>query len=311
VTALASSNEAEREAAVARLTVIGARSIDPLIALVSNHDRGNVRAAALRALEGIGDARALPIALRAVSDADVSAACAAVALARIFLRGPRGAEAVDRLTTIALDVQSAERVRVAAIAALRDLGARTVAPLLRALSTDPNAVVQAEARGSGGSKSGNRSRGPEPAPAAESIRDWLAREGASAPLSGLLGIIERARDREAAAAPRRHADWTAIRFAAHLTLAQRGSRIALFDLRECLQAASEPLPADAMAALSLIGDASCLEPIAAAYTRSHNAPWRRQLLEIFHAIVTREKLTPRHAAMKKVEKKFGALRGAQ
>ena len=95
-----------------------------------------------------------------------------------------------------------------------------------------------------------------------------------------------------------------MRFAAHLVLARRKSRIALYDLRESFEAAKAPLPVDALAAVTLVGDASCLEAIASAYTRSRNSAWRRQLLETFHAVVKREKLTPRHAVIRRLQKKF-------
>ena len=60
----------------------------------------------------------------------------------------------------------------------------------------------------------------------------------------------------------------------HVALAARGSRIALYDLRESLEAAapatsfSGPLPVDFLAALSTAGDASCLEAVTAAYART-------------------------------------------
>jgi hypothetical protein len=120
----------------------------------------------------------------------------------------------------------------------------------------------------------------------------------------VLGIVERVREREAAEPPGRRDAWTAVRFAAHLVLARRKSRIALYDLRESFEAAKAPLPVDALAAVTLVGDASCLEAIASAYTRSRNSAWRRQLLETFHAVVKREKLTSRHAVIRRLQKKF-------
>ena len=70
------------------------------------------------------------------------------------------------------------------------------------------------------------------------------------------------REREGVGAGGRRGDeWTTARAAAHVALAQRGSRLALYDLRESLERAA-PLPVEFLTALSLIGDASCLEPIA-------------------------------------------------
>ena len=57
-----------------------------LLAFVSRPETGTTaRTAALRALEALGDARALDAALRATADADAGVATAAVAVARAFL----------------------------------------------------------------------------------------------------------------------------------------------------------------------------------------------------------------------------------
>ena len=57
---LTSESPVTREAAIARLTVIGPRAVDSLVAIVSRPEKGpTARAAALRALEALGDARAL------------------------------------------------------------------------------------------------------------------------------------------------------------------------------------------------------------------------------------------------------------
>ena len=74
-----------RDAAVARLTVIGSRAVEPLIAVTrSNADRV-ARTAAWRALEAIGDPRALEPALDTLADAgaDPAAAAAATGVARL------------------------------------------------------------------------------------------------------------------------------------------------------------------------------------------------------------------------------------
>jgi hypothetical protein len=97
---------------------------------------------------------------------------------------------------------------------------------------------------------------------AGALRHALSRSGETVSLPLLLRIVERVRQREASepAAPRE--EWRLTRAAAHLSLANRGSRLALYDLRESLGAATAPLPVEFLAALSLIGDASCLEAIA-------------------------------------------------
>lgn len=304
---LAGSDEVQREAAIARLTVIGDRALERLIALSDTGNAAGVRVAALRALEGIGQERALAVALKAVGDPDSTIASAGINLTRLFLKGPRGSEAVDRLTALALDASKPGPARVAAVGALRELEPKTIRPLLEKLSVDPNGELRAAALPGGpaaapGGQKSERDRGAREAP--EGVREWLAREGARAPLTSLLELVERAARREAAEPVSRRGDWTAVRFATHLVLARRNSRIALYDIRESLERAKAPLPADAVAALTLIGDASCVEAIAAAYARSHNAEWRRQLLEAFHVVTKRAKLTPRHAVMRRIQQQW-------
>jgi hypothetical protein len=95
-----------------------------------------------------------------------------------------------------------------------------------------------------------------------------------------------------------------------MALAQRGSRLALYDLRESLETAKGPLPVEFLAALTLIGDATCLEAIAAAHARAKakDAWWREHLARAFRDIVGRERLTKRHAALRRIEKRWpGAI----
>ena len=92
-----------------------------------------------------------------------------------------------------------------------------------------------------------------------------------------------------------------MRGAVHQALAARNSRLALYDLRDSLL---EPdrLPVAFLAALEEIGDATCLETLAAAYeasSRSGDAWWREHVAAAFRAIMQREGLTRRHAAVKR------------
>jgi HEAT repeat protein len=260
---LSSASDVVREAAVARLTVIGGRAVERLITLSQSDSASSARLGAFRALEAIGDPRALAPALAAVDDADTNVAIAAIGVARRFLKGGSGAKAVDRLTAAALDRTRADDVRAAALRALRGLDASTLKPLLTSLADDP--VVEASAR-------------PP------------ATGGGELPLAELLTSVETARDRQQPAA----------RAAAHLALAKRGSRVALYDLREWLEAAREPLPASAVAAVSLVGDASCLEPIAKAWSRMRD----RRLLEAFAVIMKRERLTRRNGVIRRIEERW-------
>jgi len=127
---LTSESPVTREAAIARLTLIGPRAVESLIALVDGAERGaTARMAALRALEALADSRAIEPALRAAHDGDAGVASAAVAVARVFLRGQRGPAVLDWLTLIALDRERPDTVRLAAIAAIGDLPAATREPL--------------------------------------------------------------------------------------------------------------------------------------------------------------------------------------
>jgi hypothetical protein len=94
----------------------------------------------------------------------------------------------------------------------------------------------------------------------------------------------------------------------HMALARRDSRVALYDLRESIERAEEPLPADFLEALALIGDASSLESIAAAFVQSSAMPdaemWRRGVADTFQAIVVREGITSRNAALRRVQSRF-------
>ncbi len=136
----------------------------------------------------------------------------------------------------------------------------------------------------------------------------VARAANEAPLSTLHRLVERVRSKEGEGKKSRRKDWLAVRGALHVALARRNSRVALYDLRESVERAEEPLPADFLEALSLVGDASSLEPLAAAYVHSAAMPdaetWRRKIAETFQTIVSREGITARHGALKRVKSRF-------
>jgi hypothetical protein len=95
-----------------------------------------------------------------------------------------------------------------------------------------------------------------------------------------------------------------------VALAQRGSRLGIYDLRDTIGRADGPIAVEFLTAITQIGDASCLEPLAAAYVAaSPDAKradvWsRRHLAEAFRAIVKRERVTKRQAAAKRVWSRF-------
>jgi hypothetical protein len=310
-----------RETAIARLTVIGSRAVGRLVSLIEQPARGVAsRVAALRALEGLGDSRALEPALRAAGDADADIAAAGVAVIRAFVRGRHGVAAVDGLAAIGLNQAASEATRLEAIEALGDLDAATVQPLWQALAKDPNPRVRARALNSKPGRS--RPSGPASMSFVEQLAEiaahglpddpellcrLLTTDGATASPSHLHRIVERVRDREGAEAPARRAWWIRARGCAHVALAKQSSLVGVYDLREALESAGAPLPVEFLAALALIGDASCLEAIAAAHGRATDRWWREHLADAFHAIVERKRLTRRHAVLKKIQKRSPEL----
>jgi hypothetical protein len=261
--------------------------------------------------------RALEPALARLADPRIDAGegVAAVEFVRVFMRGKQSAAAVDRLTALALAGGAPAPLRVAALRALRTLDAATIAPVLASLAGDADDELRAEAAMGATqprdedpmdtvTRAANVGLPEEPVALQRAI--GLAR--ASAPLPLLLRIVERVREKEGAEPPVRRREWTMARGAAHVALATRGSRIALYDLREALETAAAPLPVEFLSALSIAGDASCLESIAGAHAKASDAWWREHLADTFRTIVTREKLTKRSAALKRIEKRWpGAL----
>jgi len=332
VAALGSRDAVAREAAIARLIVIGSRAVERLLRLAASDGDAAARVSAWRALEAIGDPRALDPALRAAADrrTDAAVAGAAAGAARAFIRGRRGAAVVDALTAVVLDAERQEAVRLVALDALGDVGTAAIAPLLRSLAGDASAAIRARAAAaSDASKRRQRKTGErETSPAADdsasvvvaaadgrlpedpaALRAAIAHQSDVAPLPALLRVVQRVREREGAEPADRRAGWRLARAAAHVALANRGSRLALYDLRESLESAQAPLPAEFFRALALVGDTASLESIAAAHARAADAWSRQQLTDAFYGIVEREKLTARSAVLKRIAKRWPAWPG--
>lgn len=309
---LASEETVVSEAAIARLAVIGARAVPRLTSLVDDADTAPpVRAAALRALEAVHDDRALDPALRATFDPAPAVSAAAIAVLRGFIRDRRGPAAVDRLTAIAVDRTGSAPSRLDAIRALADLDEATRAPIWKLLQADPDPIVRAEV--DPGTK-----RAPEALVLAaerglpddaDAVRRLLAAAGGIVALPVLHRVLERISQRETAERPARRGEWRRARATVHLALATRGSRLGLYDLRESLESATEPLPVEFLSALSAVGDASCLEALAAAHHAASDPWWRQHLVRAFQAIATRERLTRRNAVMKKIAQRWPGILG--
>lgn len=323
---LDTGTEAARDAAVARLSVIGTRAVKGLLTLLAGTAVPAARVGALAALEAIADPRSADRALRCLEDADEAVRSAAAGVLRKLLDSARGSEVLDRLTAIAVDTARADSSRLAALDALRHVSGPTLELIAARLRDDPSLVVRATVVG-----------GPVPAvkPPLESLEDaatgslpdhpdairhWLAAAGAQAPLPTLHRLVQRVRAREQETAdPVGRRRWMTARAIAHQVLAGRGSTVALYDLRETVES-GEPAPVEMLAALQSIGDRTCLEPMAAAYARlaseaerhpdgrdqDADAWWRNHLAAAFRTIAARERLTERHAVTKRIRARWPA-----
>ena len=272
-------DDVRREAAVARLRVIGARAIDSLARLAASDADTATRVAALKALDGIDDQRAIAPARRALGDAAAAVRIAAIGVLRGWVAREHGTNLLETLSGIALDGAQEGAVRLAALDALSDLPRELVQPLV-------DQVPKA------------------PAPDADdplAVREWVAAHE-QAPLSQLHTVVARVRERERAERSRdRRRQWLVTRGAAHHVLARRGSRVALYDLRETFDAATEPLPLDFLTAIAAIGDASCLEPLAHAWAAiPGDTWWRGRLSDAAADIMHRARVSGRSSVMKRI-----------
>jgi HEAT repeat protein len=308
---LSSPSSVARDAAVARLIVIGARAVPRLIAMAEGRSSIEARAAALHALEEIGDVRALDAAAAALDEADHAVATAAVGVLHRLLQSPRGVGALDRLTAVALDGRRTRALRLAALRALSGLATATVRPLFDTLARDPDeAIARAAGLGPGGAAdpvailrdASDGLLADTPAP----LRVALSEAASRVPDDVLKGLVERVRFREGVESGGVRAEWMAVRAAAHAALAARGSRSALYDLRETFESARTPLPVEFLRAAAQVGDVGCLEAVAAACGHALQAGarvddwWCQRLVDVFRAIAAREKVTRRHAAGKRI-----------
>lgn len=312
-----------REAAVARLAVIGARVVPQVLAVVDSTEPLSTRVAALRALEGLEDQRVLEAA-RTRLDQSADLAGSALAVLKSLLPTGLGAAALDSLTAAALDGQRPEALRLSVLDALADMPKRTLRPIWARLSKDPSAAIRQRV---------GAAPATAPRPAASSVapidldaaasgttldpasvRRALSASGSTAPFPTLHRLIQVIREREGGLKDRvARAQWTMVRGAVHHQLASRGSRVALYDVRESLEQTDTPLPVEFLATLAEIGDASCVEPLAQAYARSAKLKvtgsewWRQHLLSTLRAVISRERLTKRHSAIKRVMTKWPQL----
>ncbi len=305
VEALSGADDVRRDAAAARLSVIGARAVEQLLAAYARAQSPQVRATILLVLEPIGDPRSLEparIALRKESEVAIAAA----QVLRGLLDAPEpgvASGALDALVTLALDSKAPLAVRRAAYDTLRDLPEDVRAGVAGVLGPDadweatdaaPESPKQAVKSAWTAALDG---RLPERAAV---LREAVQSRAATAPLTSLQKLVDTLRARERVDAAQA-GDWGALRGSVHHALALRGSRVALYDLKESLSEARTPLPVSFLSAVHTVGDSSCLEPLAQAYAHAAEPEewWRQQLASAFRAVMAREKLTRRSAAVKR------------
>jgi hypothetical protein len=268
-----------RDASVARLRVLGIRALPRLAKVIADPETGRARTLALNALDGVDDPHVVDIALKALASPDTDTVIAALVVLRSWVAQETGTRLLEAITTIAVDRDRDARIRVAAIDALADLPDHLVQPL-RAQAPPPEA---------GGP--------PHDNPVA--ALGWVEAHGGKTTLATLHDAIKQFRDSEGRAeTSRAREEWVKARAAAHRMLADRGSRLALYDARETLSTAQAPLPPGFLEAIGRVGDASCLEPLARAWSASRDARWRDQLSNAARQILVRSKLGGRNAVVK-------------
>lgn len=283
---LQSSDSIRRDAAVARLRIVGQRALPRLIDVISDNESASVRAHALSILEGLDDVRAIDVAFDALRDGDVDVVIAALGVLRGWVADETGTRLLDAITAMTVDRSRDARVRVAALAALSELPEHLVRPIRR--------------------------QAPPPESAGPSLEDpvavgeWIQAYGAGATLSTLHELVTRTREREhAESSSRLRSEWLQARGLAHQALGRRESLIALYDLRETFEAATTALPQSFLSTANAIGDPSCLEPLGRAWAAAgKDLNWKHQLSKTAATIMRREKLTGRTAAIKKLRADF-------
>jgi hypothetical protein len=283
---LQSSDSIRRDAAVARLRILGNRALPRLFDLVVSHESAVVRALALDAIEGIDDVRVIDVAYDALRDGDIEVVIAALGVLRRWVAEETGTRLLDAITAITVDRSRDARVRVAALAALSELPEHLVRPI--------------------------RDQAPPPESAGPSlddpveVREWIQAYGAGATLNTLHELVTRTREREhAESSSRLRSEWLQARGRAHQALAKHDSVVALYDLRETFEGATSALPQSFLSTATAIGDASCLEPLARAWAAGgKDLDWKHQLSMTATAIMRREKLTGRSAVIKKLRANF-------
>jgi hypothetical protein len=296
---------AQADAAAARLAVLGTRAVPHVLTALAAAQDAEATARLIALLARLPASRDALAALAAALDNDADPVAAAAVDAWGALLASEDAalatRALDRLTAVALDAGRSDVVRTKAIAIVSAcLGPLERSLLHDRLAADDSQHVRAATTVSPlpPAHDGNPfSRDASP----ELVRRHLAQAGATMTLPELHRLVVATREREAAEPESaRQAEWLGARAAVHQVLADRGSTVALYDLREMLTRARGPIPVGALAALASIGDLTCLDAIADAYDGVSDAWSREQLAAALAAVAERHKLSRRSAAVKRL-----------
>jgi hypothetical protein len=279
---LDSHDSVRRDAAVARLRIVGSRAVPRLIDVSGPRTPPALRARALAALDGINDVRAIDAAYAALGDADVDVVVAALGVLRAWVAGETGTRLLDTITAIIVDRSRDARVRLAALGALSELPEHLVRPIREQAPPAEDVGPTLDDPGA--------------------VHEWVQAYGETASLLTLHELIKRTREHEQAeSSSRLRAEWLQARGLVHQALARRRSLVALYDIRETFESATSALPQAFLSTAAAIGDASCLEPLARAWSASpKDLNWRHQLSTTAATISRRMKLTGRSAIVKKL-----------
>ena len=305
-----------RETAGARLTVIGVRAVPHLIVAFDRAAASGARVAIRKVLEATPDRRSAELGAEQLESdgADPAVRAAAVDLLGAYLESPESTRVLDTLTICILNARRPAALRLQALDLIERALPRVLDPLRARLVEDADSAIRAWA--SADASTGTPLIDPrlaiEAAAAGEPadpgfLIELLPAGSSDAPLPTLHRLIEVARGREAQVPGASSGGaWLAVRGMVHLALARRDSRVAVYDLRESIAGAAAPLPEGFAKAAAMVGDAACLESIAEQLARSSGdagssmRAWRDDLLQAGRRIAGRERLTRRHAVMKKI-----------
>lgn len=319
---LIGTDPVRREAAVARLAIVGERAVERLLAALAAAEASpEATIDILRTLELIGSPRVVGPALARLGAPSDAVAIAAVGALRAHLRAADAdiaRQTLEGLTTLALSKGALSKgrsdpPRLAALEALGELGTggrtdeETLQLIRDRLKLDRSMRVRRMAGWTEAQPPANAAAQLEAAARGtlpddpEAVRALIAEAGRTVALSVMhdLVLTLRTKERGIAAHETARLDWIAARAAAHQALAERGSRLAVFDLRDTFEEASARLPLGFIAALERVGDASCLPGLAAAWQQVDDGWMRDHLATAFQTIMTREGLTRRHAAVRR------------